>query len=116
MNKRSRRLSTLSGIVVIVATSAAWNATVAAQTPAELAWRLEAVPIGSSNTMFRDVRLVSPTTYVRAARATIEGTELHATDATVYAKDWRLSAADLSLDLRLDKVEITTPRTDAHPE
>ena len=78
-------------------------------------WKLSATVHDSSNEM-HDVRMASPTTYVIASRARVDGSMIEAFDATVFVDDWSLVAARLSIDLRVDAVEITTLRTEAPKE
>lgn len=112
MNKRFRRLPAAVSSLAVLALLSVMNPA-SATPPAELAWRLEAVPVGSSTTQFRDVRLVSSTTYVRASQATIDGPIVTARTATIHADGWQLSAETVSIDLRLDAVEFTPLRTDS---
>lgn len=101
---------------MLVLLGPAWWA-VAAESAAPPIWKLDASPAGPSETELRDVRMTSPTTYVRARRATIvEPLKIQAHDATIFAADWSLAVETLTIDLRHDAVEITTLRTVAHQE
>ncbi len=114
MNKRLRRplsalITTLCGVTFLASTGRA-------SAPEVPIWRLHATPVDGVASELREIRLASPTTYVTARRGVADGGHFELFDATIFVGDWSLRAARLTIDVRVDAIEIITLRTDAPKE